>query len=93
MTGVTDTLNRSYTLSYGTDGSLSSITDFGGRTWTLTYDYMGQLKRVTTPASTQFPQGRSVWFSYTGNNTNPTLAQAIWFTSGAPRGQGRDALL
>ncbi len=91
LTSITDTLNRSYTLSYGTDGRLSSITDFGGRTWTLTYDYMGQLKRVTTPASTQFPQGRSVWFSYTGNSTNSALASNlvhVW----SPLGDGVQTL-
>ncbi len=77
LTGITDTLNRSYSFSYGADGRLTSITDFGGRTWTLGYDYLGQLKRVTTPASTQFPQGRSVSFSYSGNNTNPALANNL----------------
>ncbi len=62
MTAITDTLGRTYTLNYGPSGRLSSIVDFGGRTWTSSYDYLGQLRSITTPATTQFPQGRTTWF-------------------------------
>ena len=70
LTAITDTLGRTYTLNYGPSGRLSSIVDFGGRTWTFSYDYLGQLRSITTPATTQFPQGRTTWFSYSGNNTD-----------------------
>ena len=73
MTSMTDTLGRSYSMSYDTTGRLSSLTDFGGRTWSFYYDYVGQLRRVSTPPSADFPQGRTRWFSYSGNNADPKL--------------------
>jgi YD repeat-containing protein len=73
LTGLTDTLGRSYSMSYDSTGRLSAIADFGSRTWTLKYDYLGQLRSVTTPATTQFPSGRTRYFSYSGNHATPAL--------------------
>ncbi len=68
LTQITDTVGRNYSLSYDASGRLTSVTDYGGRTWSMKYDYLGQLRYVRTPTSTQFPQGRKHWFSYSGNN-------------------------
>ena len=77
LTMITDTLGRQYTLSYDTTGRLSSITDFGGRVWTFQYDYLGQLQYVTTPASTQFANGRVTRFSYTGKQVDGRLSSNL----------------
>ncbi len=70
LTQVTDTLSRNYNLTYDTTGRLSSLTDFGGRTWSFSYNYKGDLRKLTTPTSTQFPSGRTKYFSYSANSAD-----------------------
>lgn len=70
LTGITDTRGNSYSLSYDGNGRLSSLTDFGSRVWTFTYDYLGQLIAITTPATTDFPSGRTHRYAYTGNHSS-----------------------
>ena len=77
LTTITDTLGRQYTLAYDATGRMSSITDFGGRVWTFEYDYLGQLVYFTTPATTEFPSGRTKRFSYSGNDVDPKLAHNL----------------
>ena len=85
LVSIQDTLSRTYTLAYDNTGRLSSVTDFGGRVWSFSYSYLGELRRITVPASTQFPQGRTYWFSYSGNNAQARLRSNlihVWSAAG-----------
>ncbi len=73
LTKITDSLGRIYNFNYDTTGRLSSVVDFGGRTWTLKYDYIGNLRQLTTPASAQFPNGRTTTYSYSPRNADSRL--------------------
>jgi len=68
LTIITDTVGRQINLSYNENGRLESITDFAGRTWTYEYYPNGDLKKVTTPPTTDFPQGTSTTHAYDSHN-------------------------
>jgi RHS repeat-associated protein len=69
LTGITDDLNRTITLSYDSvSGLLSTITDFADRTWTYNYDLSNNLTSVTAPATDDYPQGYTTTYGYSGHN-------------------------
>ncbi|HXH26046.1 MAG TPA: RHS repeat-associated core domain-containing protein, partial [Vicinamibacterales bacterium] len=83
---IRDDLNRPYTLTYNTAGRLASVCDFTGRCWTYAYygegeagGSPGDLKSVTTPAivgtpnGNDFPDGRTVTYTYTTGHADDRL--------------------
>ncbi|MBU1259657.1 MAG: hypothetical protein KKE31_06000, partial [Planctomycetes bacterium] len=85
LTTITDDLNRNITLTYNSDGLLSTITDFAGRTWTYTYDSAkNNLLTVTTPATSDDPNGLTTAYSYDLRHNLQTITDAkgqVWLAN------------
>ena len=68
LTKVTDTLGRAiqyqYTTSGPATGRLQKITDFSGRSVQFAIDGNGDLVAVTSPATSDFPSGKTVNYAY-----------------------------
>lgn len=61
---VTDTLGRNITLNYDSSGRIIQIQDFAGRRVTYEYDANGNLWKVTSPATDDFPSGKTTTYTY-----------------------------
>lgn len=65
LTTITDTLGRQVTLGYNGNGLLSTVTDFESRQWTYSYAWItNDLLTVTTPATTEYPNGLTITYAY-----------------------------
>ena len=67
LTRVSDQAGRHVDFNYDTSGRLGSIT-WEGRTVSYTYSAAGDLETVTTPATTQLPNGTTTRYSYARHN-------------------------
>lgn len=69
LTTITDSLGRQVTLSYNSDGLLSTVTDFESRQWSYGYQWISNdLLTVTTPATTEYPSGLTTTYVYDDPN-------------------------
>jgi RHS repeat-associated protein len=86
LVAVLDDLGRVYSIGYDADGMIGSVCDFTGRCWVYTYygagdpdGLPGDLRTVTTPAivgtpnGNDFPDGRTVRYTYTTGNADDRL--------------------
>lgn len=64
---ITDTDGRDVLLEYTSDRKISKITDFSGRVWSYGYS-SGDLVSATKPATTDFPSGTTIAYTYTNHN-------------------------
>jgi RHS repeat-associated protein len=77
LTKITDDLGRQIELRYNDDGLLSEIEDFAGRVWTYTYDAnTNDLLQVTTPQTSEYPQGLTKTYTYDTNHNLLTVIDA-----------------
>jgi YD repeat-containing protein len=60
---ITDTLNRNITVAY-TGARIDYIEDFTGRKVDFTYDGNGDLWKVTSPTTTEYPDGKTTVYTY-----------------------------
>jgi len=68
LTKITDTVGREITLAYDATGHLWTITDFAGRVIIYNYDALGDLRSITSPATTDFPSGTTIYYTYVNHN-------------------------
>lgn len=61
---MTDAHDRNITLAYDASNRISQITDFASRVSTFNYNLDGRLSSVTTPATLDYPAGKTVQFGY-----------------------------
>jgi RHS repeat-associated protein len=85
LTQVQDPYLRKYTYAYDANHHLVSVTDFGNRAVTFTYSAAGDLVKVTSPVvvnntkgvalipQSQFPNGKSEIYAYTGGSNDARL--------------------
>ena len=64
LSSVTDTLGRVISYNYSNAGRLTSIQDFSGRRVSFGYDANNDLVSVTSPVTADFPQGKTVRYTY-----------------------------
>lgn len=64
---ITGTDGRDVLLEYTSDRKISKITDFSGRAWSYGYS-SGDLVSAAKPATTDFPSGTTIAYTYTNHN-------------------------
>jgi len=64
LTRVWNDLGRYITLSYDSSGRMSQVEDDTGRRWHYYYDAHGQLTQVTTPGTSEYPDGLTTAYTY-----------------------------
>ncbi len=71
---VQDDAGRFLQFNYGDCGLLESLQDSAGRVWR--YDHAAEVEHlvaVTTPATTEYPQGTTTQYDYDATQTHPAL--------------------
>jgi RHS repeat-associated protein len=73
LTGITDTLSRYITFTYTAGNKIDYFFDWTGRRVDFTYDGNGDLWRVTSPTTTEYPQGKTTIYTYSTGQSEARL--------------------
>jgi RHS repeat-associated protein len=85
---ITDPTGRVIQFGYDPTGHIQTIADWTGRVWSYGYDTAGDLIQVTSPGTSDFPQGTSTTYVY-GDSRFPNAITSVV----SPNLQGTGAAL